>query len=195
VKLYAFPATPNNRKVVAFIRHYDLDVAVHTVSFKNEEQRQPEFLQINPMGKVPALVDGNHHLWESNAILTYLACRFPDTQAIPAGEWGRADTDRWLHWQSAHLTPLMGALKTGGAEVASLEPLLRVLQGQLEHRDYLLEELSVCDFAIAPYLMTKLGSQLDYRGYPKLQEWRIRMAALKGFVETELRNPQPKAKT
>ena len=77
MKLYAFPATPNNRKVVAFIRHYDLNVEIHTVSFKNQEQRQPEFLQINPMGKVPALVDGEHYLWESNAILTYLACRFP----------------------------------------------------------------------------------------------------------------------
>ncbi len=186
MKLYAFPATPNNRKVVAFIRHYNLNVAVHTVSFKNQEQRQPEFLQINPMGKVPALVDDKHHLWESNAILTYLARRFPETQALPTDEWGRADADRWLHWQSAHLTPLMGALKTGTEERHSLEPLLQVLQGQLEDREYLLGGLSVCDFAIAPYLMTKLGRQLDYCGYPQLQDWRIRMAALKGFTETEL---------
>ncbi len=193
MKLYAFPATPNNRKVVAFIRHYDLDVAVHPVSFKNAEQRQPEFLQINPMGKVPALVDGDHHLWESNAILTYLACRFPNTAAIPAGEWGRADADRWLHWQSAHLTPLMGALKTGTAEPADLEPLLGVLQGQLRNQDYLLDQLSICDFAIAPYLMTKLGRQLDYSDCPQLAQWLIRMAALKGFVETEIRKHPHKA--
>ena len=189
MRLYAFPVTPNNRKVVAFIRHYDLEVAVHTVSFKNEEQRQPEFLQINPMGKVPALVDGDRYLWESNAILTYLAMRFPDTAALPTDTWGRADADRWLHWQSAHLTPLMGALKTGTEEMASLEPLLAVLQGQLEDKDYLLGELSVCDFAIAPYLLTKLGRKLDYDGYPQLKDWRIRMASLKGFKETELSRP------
>jgi glutathione S-transferase len=189
VKLYAFPATPNNRKVVAFIRHYDLNVEVHTVSFKNQEQRQPEFLQINPMGKVPALVDGEHYLWESNAILTYLACRFPDCSALPTDTWGRADADRWLHWQSAHLTPLMGGLKTGVEDPAELEPLLKVLENQLAPREFILGELSLCDFAIAPYLLTKLASKLDYTGYPQLADWRMRMAKLKGFAETELRSP------
>ena len=189
MKLYAFPATPNNRKVVAFIRHYDLAVEVHTVSFKNQEQRQPEFLQINPMGQVPALVDGDHYLWESNAILTYLARCFPSCNALPTDIWGRADTDRWLHWQSAHLTPLMGGLKTGLVEVTSLEPLLNVLNIQLEHREFILNTLSLCDFAIAPYLLTKLGDKLDYSGYPELADWRRRMAKLKGFTETELRSP------
>ena len=187
MKLYAFPATPNNRKVVAFIRHYDLSVEIHTVSFKNQEQRQPEFLQINPMGKVPALVDGEHYLWESNAILTYLACRFPACAALPTDTWGRADADRWLHWQSAHLTPLMGGLKTGTETTANLEPLLGVLDSQLAKREFILGKLSVCDFAIAPYLLTKLGSKLDYTGYPQLADWRVRMAKLKGFAETELR--------
>lgn len=188
MKLYAFPATPNNRKVVAFIRHYGLDVEVHTVSFKNQEQRQPEFLQINPMGKVPALVDGDHYLWESNAILTYLASCFPDCCALPGDTWGRADTDRWLHWQSAHLTPLMGGLKTGSEDPSSLEPLLSVLDNQLQQREFILGDLSLCDFAIAPYLLTKLASKLDYSGYPQLADWRARMANLKGFRETELRS-------
>ncbi|MEE8308009.1 MAG: glutathione S-transferase family protein [Gammaproteobacteria bacterium] len=189
MKLYAFPSTPNNRKDVAYIRHYDLDVEVHAVSFKNREQTQPEFLDINPMGKVPALVDGKHHLWESNAILTYLACRFSHCNALPTDTWGRADADRWLHWQSAHLTPLMGGLKTGAEEVASLEPLLKVLDSQLKGRDFILGELSLCDFAIAPYLLTKLGNKLDYSGHPHLADWRMRMAKLKGFAETELRSP------
>lgn len=193
MKLYAFPATPNNRKVVAFIRHYDLSVEIHTVSFKNQEQRKPEFLQINPMGKVPVLVDGARYLWESNAILTYLASRFPNTDCLPSDAWARADIDRWLHWQSAHLTPLMGGLKTGTEETDSLEPLLRVLNTQLEQRDFILGKLGLCDFAIAPYLLTKLASKLDYSQYPKLEDWRARMTKLKGFADTQLRNPVKRA--
>ena len=81
--LYTFTITPNNRKVEAFVKHYDLDVDIHHVSFKDRETQSPEYLAINPMGKVPALVDGDFNLWESNAILTYLASTFPETKALP----------------------------------------------------------------------------------------------------------------
>ena len=186
--LHAFPITPNNRKVVAFIRHFDLPVEVRTISFKDSEQQSEPFLAINPMGKVPVLVDDDFNLWESNAILTYLAGRFPETNALPTDVRGRADADRWLHWQSAHLTPMMGALKTGAEEDPdALKPLLAVLDAQLTGRDYLLGSLSVCDFAIAPYLMTKMASKLDYSAYPALAAWLERLAALKGFAETEMR--------
>ena len=115
--LYSFNITPNNRKVVAFIKHFDLPVEVHQVNFKEQETKSDEFYAINPMRKVPVLVDGDFNLWESNAILTYLARKFPETNALPADIRGRADADRWLHWQSCHLMPLMGAFKTGAEEI------------------------------------------------------------------------------
>ena len=105
MRLYTFTITPNNRKVEAFVRHYGLPVEVHHVSFKDRETHTPEYLAINPMGRVPALVDGDFRLWESNAILAYLATVFPQTRALPTDARGRADVDRWLHWQSCHLTP------------------------------------------------------------------------------------------
>ena len=142
------------------------------------------------MSKVPALVDGDFKLWESNAILTYLARKFPDTQTLPTDIEGRADADRWLHWQSAHLTPMMGALKTGAEDdPATLAPLLQVLETGLAAQDYLLGSLTVCEFAIAPYLMTKLASRLDLSGFPALAAWRERVAALPGFVATDMRRP------
>jgi len=188
--LYTFAVTPNNRKVVAFIKHYDLPVDLHQVDFARRETKQPEYLAIHPMGKVPALVDDDFTLWESNAILTYLATKFPATCGVPADARGRADVDRWLHWQSCHLTPAMGALKTAEEpDPASLEPLLAVLDGQLEGREFILGALSVADFAIAPYLLTRLGRKLDCSAWPALATWRERMAQMKGFVASRAGKP------
>ena len=190
--LYTFTITPNNRKVEAFVRHFDLDVDIHHVNFARKETQSEEYLAIHPMGKVPALVDGDFNLWESNAILTYLARKFPETNALPTDIRGRADVDRWLHWQSCHLMPAMGALKT--AEVKdfdSLLPLLDILEPQLEGKEFFLGDLSVVDFAMASYLATKLAGQLDYSKHPNVLAWRDRVCNLKGFVATQVRMPPP----
>lgn len=188
MRLYTFTVTPNNRKVEAFVKHFELPVEVHHVSFKDRETHQPEFLAINPMGKVPTLVDGDFHLWESNAILTYLAAMFPQTRALPTDVRGRAEVDRWLHWQSCHLMTAMAALKAAEEkDTSTVEPLLQILDAQLRDREYVLDGLTVVDFALVSYLLTKMGRGLDYSATPCLAAWRTRMAALKGFVATELR--------
>jgi len=190
--LYSFTITPNNRKVEAFVKHYDLPVEVYHVNFRKGDTKTDEYFAINPMRKVPALVDGDLKLWESNAILTYLAAKFPETNALPEGLEARADVDRWLHWQSCHLMPAMGALKIAEEkDFDALLPLLDILEPQLADRDYIRDELSVVDFALAPYLMTKLGRQLDYSNHPNVLAWRQRMEKLKGFVETQVKMPAP----
>ena len=188
--LYTFTITPNNRKVEAFVKHYNLDVDIHHVSFKDRETQSPEYLAINPMGKVPALVDGDFNLWESNAILTYLASTFPETKALPTDIRGRADVDRWLHWQSCHLMAAIGALKASDVKDSdAITPLLKILDTQLEGKDFVLGQLGVTDFAIASYTLTKLGRQLDYSETPNVAAWRDRVANLKGFVETLVKMP------
>jgi glutathione S-transferase len=194
MRLYTFTVTPNNRKVEAFVRHFDLPIEIHQVSFKDHETKSPEYRAINPMGRVPALVDGDFKLWESNAILTYLATLFPQTKALPTDPRGRADADRWLHWQSCHLMPAMGALKVAEVkDLTTIAPLLAILDQQLAGRDYVLGTLSVVDFAIAAYLMTKIGRQLDYSATPNVAAWLARMGDLKGFVATNVKLPQAAA--
>ena len=97
MKLYSFSPTPNNRKVEAFIKHFDLPVEIHTMGFRNQENKTDAYLQMNPMGKAPVLQDGDFSLWESNAILTYLATLHPETGMLPSDAQGRADCDRWLY--------------------------------------------------------------------------------------------------
>ena len=188
--LRSFTITPNNRKVEAFIAHFDLPVEIQPIDFKHREHLTDEFFAINPMRKVPVLIDGAFRLWESNAILTYLARKFPETNALPDDVQGRADVDRWLHWQSSHLTPFTGALKTGAEDdPTAIKPLFDVLEVQLATRVYVLGELTVVDFAVSAYLMTKQGAQFDYSGHPGLAAWREHMLQLKGFVATQMRTP------
>lgn len=194
MRLYTFTITPNNRKVEAFVRHFDLDVEIHHVSFKDKETQSPAYLAINPMGRVPALTDGDFCLWESNAILTYLATLFPQTRALPTDARGRADVDRWLHWQSCHLMPAMGALKVADEkDVSAVTPLLKILEQQLQGREYLVGSLTVADFAIAAYLMTKMGRKLDYSECPGVATWLARMENLQGFKATQVKMPPPVA--
>ncbi|HJP38596.1 MAG TPA: glutathione S-transferase family protein [Gammaproteobacteria bacterium] len=189
--LYSFFITPNNRKVEAFIKHFDLDVEIHQVNFREKENQSNEFLAMNPMGKVPLLVDGDLHLWESNAILTYLATMFPETNTLPTDPQGRADVDRWLHWQSCHLMAAMGKLKMeeNADPETLLKPLFKVLDIQLQDKEYVCGELSVADFAIAAYTLTKFGRQYDYSDALNVAAWRDRMAQLKGFVATHYKAP------
>ncbi|NND55401.1 MAG: glutathione S-transferase family protein [Gammaproteobacteria bacterium] len=191
MELISFKITPNNRKVEAFIAHFDLPVTVRQIDFKHKEHKSDEFLALNPMGKVPVLVDGDFALWESNAILVYLAKKFPETRALPDDDRGRAEVDRWLHWQSCHLMPFMGALKTGAEEDPdAVKPLFTVLEKQLaDGRDFILGDLSVADFAVAAYLMTKMGSSFDYSEHPGVAAWRQRVFELKGFQETIVKLP------
>ena len=102
----------------------------------------------------------------------------------------RADVDRWLHWQSYHLAPAIGAIKAAKSkDFTEFMPLLEILDRQLEGKEFIRGDMSVVDFAIAPYLMTKLTLQIDTSALPNLQAWVARMQDMKGFVETIVKMP------
>ena len=110
MKLYADPITVNCRKVFA---GFDLMQAsfehVH-VDYFNGEQKQPEYVAINPNASLPALVDGDFMLWESNAILAYGADKLGNTDVYPTDVKRRADIHRWLLWESSTWFPACYAL-------------------------------------------------------------------------------------
>src|SRR6185295_7548986 len=104
MKLYDFPFSPNCRKVRAVA--YELGIAFDTerVDLLTGGQRTPEFLAKNPNGRVPVLQDGDLILWESTAIIRYLAAGSP---LAPTAPRAAAEVDRWIAWQLAHLAPAM----------------------------------------------------------------------------------------
>src|SRR6516164_3388509 len=102
MKLYHFPS-PNPQKVTFALHELGLECEIVPVDLSKGEQRTPQFLALNPFGRVPVLVDGDVTLWESHAILAYLGEKtgklWPTTAA------GRADALRWLFFLAGHISP------------------------------------------------------------------------------------------
>jgi glutathione S-transferase len=190
MKLYSFSLTPNNRKVEAYIRHFSLPVEIYSMGFRDQENTTDTYLRMNPMGKAPLLADGDFYLWESNAILCYLATLYPETGMLPIDAKGRADCDRWLYWQAFHLlSTIVGLSDKKKSSTKDIDLNLGTLNTQLEGRDFIRGELSIVDFAIAPYLSSKRASVIDQSNFPNVEAWVARCNALKGMIDT-VYNPQ-----
>ena len=190
MKLYSFSPTPNNRKVEAFIKHFDLPVEIHSMGFKEQENKTAAYLKMNPMGKAPVLADGDFYLWESNAILCYLATLHPQTGMLPSEPQGRADCDRWLYWQAFHLLSTIVAQRDKSKDAQKNIALnFGLLNAQLEGKEFVRGDLSIVDFAISPYLLGRHGQALDYTDFPHVRSWLDRCNELKGIIATVFKPP------
>src|SRR5713226_7976996 len=107
MKLYYFPS-PNPQKVRFALLELGLDSEIIPVDLTKREHRKPEYLALNPNGRVPVLTDGDLTLWESHAILAYLGDK--TGKMWPTSAAGRADALRWLFFLSGHLAPPATAL-------------------------------------------------------------------------------------
>jgi glutathione S-transferase len=179
-----------------------LDLVI--VDLRNGEHRANEYLRINPNGKVPLLADGEFHLWESHAIMQYLADREGGQALYPKDARPRADVNRWLFWSAYHFTPAIGFISrervskkmVGGtgepdpAEIARGEALLtasaQVLDAHLADRQWIAQDrLTLADLAIASPLMHTEKAQLPVVGYEHLQRWFAQVRALDAWKASE----------
>lgn len=112
LKLYEFGSTRSVR-IHWMLRELGAPYSELEVNLRKGEQRNPDFLKINPNGKVPVLTDGDVTIWESAAILTYLAEKFTDKKLIPDhGSKARAEYFQWMFWnQSEFEAPLWSVAK------------------------------------------------------------------------------------
>ena len=101
MKLYGFPGSPNTWKVRAVAAHLGLAVQDVLVDLGKGEQRAPDYLALNPTGRTPTLVYGDFVLWESAAIMQYLATQKPNA-LWPEDTRTRADIMRWQSWHLQH---------------------------------------------------------------------------------------------
>src|SRR5882672_5977580 len=111
LQLYSLP-TPNDVKVSIRLDEIGLPYEVHLVDFNKDDQKTPEFLSLNPNGKIPAILDPDGPggkplpLFESGAILQYLAEK--TGQLLPADPARRWQTIQWLHFQMGGIGPMFG---------------------------------------------------------------------------------------
>lgn len=189
MKLYDFPFSPNSRKVRAVV--YELGVALdhEIVDLVAGDQRKPAFLAKNPNGRVPVLEDGDLILWESTAIMRYLA---RGTALLPADPRAAAEVDRWIAWQLAHLAPAMSKVaferivkrltKLGPPDeariaegVAEFAKLTAILDAALAIRPYVAGAFSLADLALAAHYSLAAACELDLAPHRHLSAWLARV--------------------
>src|SRR4051812_17332144 len=103
LRLHNSPMSPNCRKVLALALELGLDVESVQVDMMKGAHKEPSFLAKNPNGKVPVLEDNGWYLWESTAIMQYLADKKPEKNLYPTDLRLRAEVNKWLAWDASHL--------------------------------------------------------------------------------------------
>jgi glutathione S-transferase len=185
MKIYDFPLSPNCRKVRAVVYELGLTPEFVPVQLFKGEQREPRLLALNPNARVPILVDGDFVLWESNAIVSYLADGSP---LLPATRRERAEVERWTDWQLAHMGPAIGKVAfqrfvkpmTGQGEpdariveegIAEYARFAGVLDGSLGGKEYVAGRLSIADYVLAAVFSLGATVGLEVAPYPRLNAW------------------------
>ena len=203
MKLYYHEISSNSHKTCALAKHLGLDADYVSVDVTAGQQHSPEFLAINPNGKIPVLVDGDRIVWESNAILCHLAGA-AGSDLWPSDEAGRIDVMRWLIWEQAHFTRHAGALffenvikprlgrgETNPETVAEATEFLNrfagVLNGHLKGRSHLVgDRLTVAEFSVGSVVPLAALGGVPLDGYAEIVRWYAQLDALPAW-----QNPWP----
>jgi GST-like protein len=189
IDLYTSP-TPNGRKISVMLEEIGLDYTVHDVNLGEQEQKRPEFLAMNPNGRIPVIVDRDNDdfvVFESGAILIYLAEK--TGQLLPTEEKARSRVMQWLMFQMGGLGPMMGQANVFYRYFDEKIPaaidryqheslrLLTVLDQQLAGQEFLCDEYSIADIANWCWATSHGWSGIDIDGLDHLDAWLKRMGA------------------
>jgi glutathione S-transferase len=194
----------NGYKVRLLLAHLGLPHSVINLDTDNGGSRTPEFLALNPNGKIPAMVlpDGRT-LWESNAILSYLA---DGTAFLPNTRFARAKVMQWLFFEQYSHEPQVAVaryirrhLPEGHARYAELparieagNKALGVMQQHLAERDFMVgQAYSIADIALYAYTHVAADGGFDLSLFPAVQDWCARIASLPGHVPMLKGPPAP----
>jgi glutathione S-transferase len=187
------------RKVCALVKYLKMPMDFAYLELGKGEHKKPDYLAINPNGKVPTLVDGDKVLWEADAILCYLA-RKAGSNLWP-GDDRQAEVISWFSWNSQHFIQSGGALyfefvikarfNIGAPDAATVEKSLkafrsqaRILNNYLNGRDWLVgDQLTVADFSVAVTLPYAAKAQMPIDEFPEVRRWYDQLAALDGWLD------------
>ncbi len=193
MKLYQNKLSPNAKRVRVCAGELGITLNVIELDFTKGEHKKPEYLAKNPMGKVPTLEDDDGVImWESPAILTYLAGKNPQSSLLPTDVKGRADALRWMFWNTAHFEPAVYGLAMEklfkpmmGAEpdetriaacTKDLERYAPILNAHLANKTWTLgDAFSVADISVGVVAELLLPLQVDLSKMPNLKAWLGRL--------------------
>jgi len=196
MKLYLFP-TGRVLAIQAVINYLALDCDVQAIDLGSGDQRTPQYMSLNANKKMPTLEDDGFVLWESNAILFYMAGKRPSSGLWPSDLKDQADVLRWLAWESAHWDAEscgMVSYEKASKAVLGLGPpdpafiargeqnfarFAAVLDTSLRSKTWLVgERPTIADFSVGGLVPTAERMALPVRAFPEIVRWYNGLAAL-----------------
>ena len=189
--LYTYPMSGNGRKVHMCLEEVGTQYELARIDLLKGEQKNPDYLKLNPNGKVPTLKDDDFILWESNAILLYLAEKFPAARLLPTDRHDRARVFQWLLFEQTTFRPPLSTL----VRLTRFTPLERqdknlieqtwsevrtnmgIFQNNLTGSDYIGKTFSVGDIAVFPYVYLATDLGLDITPWEVVSGYYKRLSA------------------
>jgi glutathione S-transferase len=205
LRLHGHAISANARRVMLTLTHLGLPYELVPVNLASPDERAG-LRAINPNAKIPVLEHGDFWLWESHAIMQYVAELSPGQLLYPYGPRERADVNRWLFWHNAHFAPPLGVLGyermwkkfvTGGGPDAALvagaeqqfAAVAKILDDHLAHREWLATDaMTIADLSIAATIdkVPSYGASLE--AFPHVRAHFARVSKLPAWATTE---PKP----
>lgn len=199
MKLYDMEVSGNCYKIRLFLSVLDIEYTKVPVNVKAGENKTGEFLAMNPNGLVPVLVDGETTVYDSAAILTYLAKTYADVKWFPNEPITLSNVIKWLIFEQnevryglARARAISLDMPSPLAKLGTLEDsqalavqALDILEKQLLKTDWLAggENPTICDIACYPYTALAPEGGLSLEPYAAIERWMGRIKNLEGYVE------------
>jgi len=189
IDLYTAP-TPNGWKASITLEELEIPYEVHLINLLEGDQKKPEYLVLNPNGRIPTIVDrdeGDFAVFESGAIMIYLAEKAG--RLLPSDRKGRSRVIQWLMFQMGGVGPMMGQANVFFRYFPEkIQPaidryqnesrrLFEVLNSRLAESEWLAGEFSIADIANWSWVRTYKWSGVSIDGLDHLQRWMGALAA------------------
>ena len=180
-----------------------LPYEVHPINLGSGDQKKPDYLAINPNGRIPTIVDrdeGNFAVFESGAILVYLAEK--TGKLMPKDVKGRSTVLQWVMFQMGGIGPMQGQANVFFRYFPEKLPavisryhnetkrLYEVLETRLDGRDYLCDDYSIADIATWPWVRIHAWAGIEIDDLPRVKAWIERVAA-RPAVQRGIEIPKP----
>nr|AIL29309.1 glutathione S-transferase delta 2 [Cnaphalocrocis medinalis] len=182
IDLYYVPGSPPCRAVLLTARALNLNLNLKLVDMNSGEHLKPEFLKLNPQHTVPTLVDDGHSVWESRAIITYLANKYGKGKPLyPEDPKERSQVDQALYfnigtlyhrWADYFFPQVFGGAPADKAKLEKVEEALKMLDTMLEGHKFITgNNMTIADLDYLASISSFEASDVNFLKYPNIKRW------------------------
>jgi len=196
IKLYGFELSGNTYKVKLLLHLLNVEYQFISLDVKNKQHKTNDYLKLNPRGEFPALIDGKVVVWDSQAILVYLAQKYGSQLNVnhwyPLNAADMAHITQWLTVANGEIFNFLGKarskIKFGydcDLELAQTQgkAILEWVDKHLSKRTWLAtNNASIADIACYPYIALCEEGNISLEGYPSIHSWFQQIQSLNGYI-------------